>query len=95
MRDELLGGRVVAQPVLQQPQLERDRDEPLLGAVVEVALQPPALRVAGASTIRSRDARRSASRAADSACRCAFSSAIAAAAVTASSSSGSSSSEAS
>ena len=33
-------------PVLQQPQLERERDEPLLGAVVEVALEPPALGVA-------------------------------------------------
>ncbi len=40
-------GRVVADAVLQQPQLQRDPDEPLLRAVVQVALQPPALGVAG------------------------------------------------
>ena len=34
-------------PVLQQPQLQRDRHEPLLRAVVQVALEPAALRVAG------------------------------------------------
>ena len=32
---------------LQQSQLIEDRHEPLLGAVVEVALEPPALDVAG------------------------------------------------
>ena len=31
----------------QQPQREREHDEPLLGAVVEVALEPPARGVAG------------------------------------------------
>ena len=46
-RHELLRGRVVADPVLEQPELQRDPDEPLLGAVVQVALEPPPLRVAG------------------------------------------------
>ena len=41
------------------PQRERQRDQPLLRAVVEVALQPPALRVAGL-TIRGREAASSA-----------------------------------
>ena len=33
--------------VLGDPQRQRERDEPLLGAVVQVALQPPALGQAG------------------------------------------------
>ena len=45
-RHELLRRRVVVDAALQQAQLERDRDEPLLGAVVEVALEPAALGVA-------------------------------------------------
>ena len=44
--DERRGGRVVADPVAQQPQLQRHPDEPLLRAVVQVALQPAALGVA-------------------------------------------------
>ena len=92
---QLLRRRVVADAALEQPQLQRDRDEPLLRAVVQVALEPPALGVAG------RDdplARRLAARPAGPATRragCSFSIAIAAAAVTASTSSGSSSSDAS
>ena len=47
-RDELLRRRRVAADVgLDQPQLQRERDEPLLRAVVQVALEPPALGVAG------------------------------------------------
>ena len=46
-RDELLRRRVVAEAVAEQPELQRDRDEPLLGTVVQVALQPPPLGVAG------------------------------------------------
>ena len=45
-RHELLRRRVVADVALQEAQLQRDRDEPLLGAVVQVALEPPPLRVA-------------------------------------------------
>ena len=48
LRRELLRlGRVAADPVLQHPQLQRDGDEALLRAVVEVALEPPALGVPG------------------------------------------------
>ena len=45
---ELLGGGGVAaaDAALGELELERERDEALLGAVVEVALEPPALRVA-------------------------------------------------
>jgi len=46
-RDEVLARLVAGDAVLQEPELERDPDETLLGAVVEVALQPPALGVAG------------------------------------------------
>ena len=48
---ELLAGAlevlVVGVPAGGQAQHQRERDEPLLSAVVEVALQPPALVVAG------------------------------------------------
>jgi hypothetical protein len=44
---ELLGHGVALDPVVQQPELQRDRDEPLLRAVVEVALEPAALLGAG------------------------------------------------
>ena len=71
----------VVQLVLDQPQLHRQRDEPLLRAVVEVALESPRRSSSPAVTMRS-------SRARDS-------SAIAAAEATASISSGSSSSDAS
>ena len=40
-------GSVVAELGAQQPQREREHDEPLLGAVVQVALEPAALGVAG------------------------------------------------
>ena len=46
-RDELLRGRVVPDAVLEQPQLQRDPDQALLRAVVQVALEPPPLGVAG------------------------------------------------
>src|SRR4051812_40394494 len=36
-------GRVGVELALREPELERQRDEPLLRAVVEVALEPPAL----------------------------------------------------
>ena len=39
---------------LGEPQLQRERDEALLGAVVEVALQPAALGVAGLDDARAR-----------------------------------------
>ena len=39
--------RVVAHAALQEAQLQRERDEPLLRSVVQVALQAPALGVAG------------------------------------------------
>ena len=38
----------------EEPELDRERDEPLLGAVVQVALEPPALGVAGADDARAR-----------------------------------------
>ena len=37
----------VAEPRLEHPQVQRERDELLLGAVVEVALDPPARVVGG------------------------------------------------
>ena len=61
-------------------QLQRQRDEPLLGAVVQVPLQPPPLRLAAATT-RSREPFSSSSRACDSAFSRSFLSAIPAAAV--------------
>ena len=39
---------------LDHAQLQRERHEPLLGAVVEIALQPPALGVAGLHDARAR-----------------------------------------
>ena len=61
----------------EEPQLQRDRDEPLLRAVVQVALEPPALGVAGRRRCaRARPAARRGGRC-GSACRRSFSSAIA------------------
>ena len=50
-------GRVRVEPELRlrEPQRERERDEPLLGAVVEVALEPPRS-ASPASTMRAREA---------------------------------------
>ena len=45
---------VVRQVPLEHAQLERERDEPLLGAVVEVALEPLALLLAGLDHARAR-----------------------------------------
>ena len=45
-----------ADAALDHPQLERDGDEPLLRAVVEVALEPPPLRVAGGDDALARGA---------------------------------------
>ena len=45
--DELFRGPVTADAGLEQSQLESDRHQPLLGAVVKVAFQSAALRVAG------------------------------------------------
>ena len=39
--------RVVADTAIEQAQLQRQGDEALLGAVMQVALEPPALGVAG------------------------------------------------
>ena len=47
-------GRVAVEPPLGEPQRERGRDEPLLRAVVEVALQPAALGVARLDDPRAR-----------------------------------------
>ena len=44
----------VAQLLLQHPQLDGDRDQPLLRAVVQVALEPPAL---GDARLEDADAR--------------------------------------
>ena len=53
LREQLAGGgRVLAQRRLDQAQVERDGDQPLLRAVVQVALQPPALGVAGLDDAR-------------------------------------------
>ena len=46
-RELLALGRVAADRALGSTQLQRDGDEALLRAVVEVALEPPALGVAG------------------------------------------------
>ena len=55
--DELLRQRRVgADAALDHPQLKGDGDEPLLRAVVEVALQPPPLRVAGGDDALARGA---------------------------------------
>ena len=45
----------VLHPRAQQPQVERERDELLLGAVVQVALQPPARGVGGLHDAGARD----------------------------------------
>ncbi len=45
---------IVVEPRVRKPQLQRQRDESLLGAVVEVALEPAALRVALAHDPRAR-----------------------------------------
>jgi hypothetical protein len=45
---------VVTQGVSGDPQLETQRDESLLGAVVEVALDPPALKIPGLDDARAR-----------------------------------------
>ena len=50
------GGLVAVQLGLQQPQVERQRDELLLGAVVEVALDPAAGVVGGLDDAHARDA---------------------------------------
>ena len=73
---------------LEQLQRHPDPDEPLLRAVVEVALQPAPLLVAGARRCRARDSRSSPSCERSSAWRRSFSSATRAAVPTASSSSG-------
>ena len=46
----------VVQRRARQPQVQRERDEPLLGAVVEVALEPAPLVVAGLDDARARGA---------------------------------------
>ena len=73
-------------------ELERERDQPLLGAVVEVALEPLALLLAGLDHAPARALRAPRAARCSSACSRPFSSAIPAAAPTARSSSGSSSS---
>ena len=50
--EELLGGRVDV--AVEQLEAHPEREQPLLRAVVEVALQPPALLVAGADDPRPR-----------------------------------------
>ena len=45
--EQLGGGRVGVDPAPRQPQLQGERDEPLLRAVVQVALDPAALGVPG------------------------------------------------
>ena len=47
-------GRVLLERRADHAQVERDRHEPLLRAVVEVALEPPALGVAGLDDARAR-----------------------------------------
>ena len=55
---ELVAGElevaVLGMPARRQPQHQRQRDEPLLRAVVQVALQPPPLGVAGLDDARAR-----------------------------------------
>ena len=51
--DQLVGPvGIRVELALGEPQRERERDEPLLGAVVQVALQPPALLRAGLDDAR-------------------------------------------
>ena len=55
--EDLVGAvGVVPQPRLREPQRERERDEPLLRAVVQVPLEPAALVVAGLDDPRARGA---------------------------------------
>jgi hypothetical protein len=53
-RGQQLAGllRVLLERGADHPQVDRDRDEPLLRAVVQVALQPTALCVAGLDDAR-------------------------------------------
>ena len=80
---------VVRELAAEQLQLERERDQPLLGPVVEIALEPLALLLPGLDDAPARVGQLLELRL-SSACRRPFSSAISAAALTASSSSGSS-----
>ena len=54
--EALLRVRVAVELLLEQAQLERERDQPLLCAVVQVALQPLALALAGLDDPRARPA---------------------------------------
>ena len=55
--EDLVGAvGVVPKPRLREPERERERDEPLLRAVVQVPLEPPALVVAGFDDARARGA---------------------------------------
>ena len=55
--EDLVGAvGVVPEPRLREPERERERDEPLLRAVVEVSLEPAALVVAGFDDPRARGA---------------------------------------
>jgi hypothetical protein len=47
LRKQLLGAGVEADAGTRETQLETDREQPLLRAVVQVALQPPPLSVPG------------------------------------------------
>ena len=49
-------GRVAREPRLGEPKRQRERDEPLLRAVVQVALEPPPLGVARLDDARARPA---------------------------------------
>ena len=50
------GVGIARQPGLSEPQRKRERDEPLLRAVVQVAFEPPAFGVAGLDDARARAA---------------------------------------
>ena len=52
--DLLRDAGIGAELRLREPQCERERDEPLLRAVVQVALEPPALGVGGLDEPRAR-----------------------------------------
>jgi hypothetical protein len=47
---------IVAEPPLEHPEVERERDQPLLGAVVQVALEPAPLALGGLEDARARAA---------------------------------------
>ena len=53
-QDLVRGVDVALEPRLREPEREREGDETLLRAVVEVALEAPALRVAGLDDARTR-----------------------------------------